>query len=431
MGSQVAVKPHALCIPFTAQGHINPMMQLARILHSKGFYITFVNSEFNQDLITEANGHVPATGFDDFRLETIPDGLPLSHGRTTNVLELCESTRKNMKAPFGELMTRLKCSPGVPGVTCVIADGVLNFTQEVAEEFGVPRVTFWTTSACGYWGYLQIPELIERGYTPLKDLSCLAEGYLETILDWFPGMPNVYLKDMTAFTRTTDPDDFLLNYTKTESQMALRTSALILNTFDDLEKDVVEAMRSRIPCLLYTIGPLLTFSEHESKEEDKSIPTTLLKEETECLTWLDKQQFKSVLYGRGLIANWCDQEHVLSHASVGGFLTHSGWNSMLEAICNGVLVICWPFFAEQHTNCRYACIEWGFGMEIDNNVNVKRDTVEAELRELMEGMKGTELRAKIMKWKQVAEKAIKPRGSSYENLDALVKEVLLKNYENN
>ncbi|ERN14697.1 hypothetical protein AMTR_s00038p00222070 [Amborella trichopoda] len=135
--------------------------------------------------------------------------------------------------------------------------------------------------------------------------------------------------------------------------------------------------------------------------------------------------------GRGLIANWCDQEHVLSHASVGGFLTHSGWNSMLEAICNGVLVICWPFFAEQHTNCRYACIEWGFGMEIDNNVNVKRDTVEAELRELMEGMKGTELRAKIMKWKQVAEKAIKPRGSSYENLDALVKEVLLKNYENN
>ncbi|ERN14689.1 hypothetical protein AMTR_s00038p00220100 [Amborella trichopoda] len=143
------------------------------------------------------------------------------------------------------------------------------------------------------------------------------------------------------------------------------------------------------------------------------------------------QEFMDEIKGRGLIANWCDQEHVLSHASVGGFLTHSGWNSMLEAICNGVLVICWPFFAEQHTNCRYACIEWGFGMEIDNNVNVKRDTVEAEVRELMEGTKGTKLRAKIKKWKHVAEKAIKPGGSSYENLDALVKEVLLKNYENN
>ncbi|ERN14724.1 hypothetical protein AMTR_s00038p00230020 [Amborella trichopoda] len=98
MGSQVAGKPHALCVPFPAQGHINPMMQLARLLHSKGFYIKFVNSEFNQDRITEANRHVPATGFDDFRLESIPDGLPPSYGRTTNVLELCESTKKNMKA---------------------------------------------------------------------------------------------------------------------------------------------------------------------------------------------------------------------------------------------------------------------------------------------------------------------------------------------
>ncbi|ERN19829.1 hypothetical protein AMTR_s00064p00191290 [Amborella trichopoda] len=287
---------------------------------------------------------------------------------------------------------------------------------------------------------------------------------------------------MVSVVRTADPDDFLLNYSITESQMALRTSALILNTFDDLEKDVIKAMRSRIACPLYTIGLLLTFSKHESKGEDKSILTSLWKEENECLAWLDKQQFMSVLYvnfgsvavltldqlnefawglanshkpfiwitrrdlmmgeaailsqefmdeikDRGLIANWCNQEHVLSHASVGGFLTHSGWNSILEAICNGVPVICWPCLGEQPTNCRYACTEWGFGMEIDNNV--KREEVEDKVRMLMEGTKGKEMRTKIMKWKQIAEKAIKPGGSSYENLNALVREVLFKNYENN
>ncbi|KAL4196268.1 hypothetical protein AMTRI_Chr04g182380 [Amborella trichopoda] len=328
MGSQVAGKPHALCVPFPAQGHINPMMQLARLLHSKGFYIKFVNSEFNQDRITEANGHVPATGFDDFRLESIPDGLPPSYGRTTNVLELCD---------------------------------------------------FWTTSACGYWAYLQIPVLMERGYTPLKDSSCLADR-LETILDW-----------------TTDPDDFLFNYNHTVAQMALRTSTLILNTFYDLEKDVIEAMRSRIACPLYTIGPLLTFCEHESKGEDKSISTSLWKLENECLAWLDQQQ-------------------------------PNGWNSMLEAICNGVPIMSWPYVGEQQTNCRYACIEWGFGMETGNNV--KRDEVEAEVKELIEGTNGKEMRTKIMKWKQIAENAIKPGGPSYKNLDTLVKEVLLKNYKN-
>ncbi|ERN14725.1 hypothetical protein AMTR_s00038p00230180 [Amborella trichopoda] len=101
---------------------------------------------------------------------------------------------------------------------------------------------------------------------------------------------------------------------------------------------------------------------------------------------------------------------------------------MLEAICNGAPIMSWPYVGEQQTNCRYACIEWGFGMETGNNV--KRDEVEAEVKELIEGTKGKEMRTKIMKWKQIAENAIKPGGSSYKNLDTLVKEVLLKNYKN-
>ncbi|RWR87787.1 UDP-glycosyltransferase 85K12 [Cinnamomum micranthum f. kanehirae] len=39
-------KPHVVCIPAPAQGHINPVMQLAKLLHSRGFFITFVNTDF-------------------------------------------------------------------------------------------------------------------------------------------------------------------------------------------------------------------------------------------------------------------------------------------------------------------------------------------------------------------------------------------------
>jgi hypothetical protein len=69
---------------------------------------------------------------------------------------------------------------------------------------------------------------------------------------------------------------------------------------------------------------------------------------------------------RGMLTSWCPQEEILKHPSIGGFLTHSGWNSTLEIVCGGVPLISWPFFAEQQTNCQYACIEWGIGMEIDN-----------------------------------------------------------------
>ncbi|KAL3515525.1 hypothetical protein ACH5RR_022427 [Cinchona calisaya] len=81
------------------------------------------------------------------------------------------------------------------------------------------------------------------------------------------------------------------------------------------------------------------------------------------------------------------------------------------------------FFAEQQTNCRYSCVEWEMGMEIDNYV--KRDEVEMLVRELMDGEKGQKMRNKALDWKNKAAEAAGPNGSSYQNLDKLFKEFLL------
>ncbi|MQM07489.1 hypothetical protein Taro_040333 [Colocasia esculenta] len=116
-------------------------------------------------------------------------------------------------------------------------------------------------------------------------------------------------------------------------------------------------------------------------------------------------------------------EAVLAHPAIGGFLSHCGWNSTLESICGGVPILCWPFFAEQQTNCRYAYTEWGIGMEIDSNV--RREEVGALIRDLMAGTKGEEMRKKALSWKESTENAIKPGGSSAMNLDKLVESVLL------
>ncbi|EXB29475.1 UDP-glycosyltransferase 85A2 [Morus notabilis] len=82
---------------------------------------------------------------------------------------------------------------------------------------------------------------------------------------------------------------------------------------------------------------------------------------------------------RGLLAKWC-------HPSVGVFLTHCGWNSTIEAVCAGAPVICWPFFADQQTNCRFACTTWGIGVEVNNDV--KRDEVAALVKEMMKAIWG-------------------------------------------
>ncbi|KAM4073227.1 hypothetical protein ACB094_10G002400 [Castanea mollissima] len=46
--TQVADKPHAVCIPCPAQSHMKAMLKLSKLLHHEGFHITFVNTEFNQ-----------------------------------------------------------------------------------------------------------------------------------------------------------------------------------------------------------------------------------------------------------------------------------------------------------------------------------------------------------------------------------------------
>lgn len=288
-------------------------------------------------------------------------------------------------------------------------------------------------------------------------------------------MKGIRLRDIPSFVRTTDPEDFMLKFIKAESERAKKASAIVLNTYDALEHEGLVSLASMLPPV-YSIGPLHLLLNQVTDSDLKLIGSNLWIEESGCLEWLDSKEPSSVVYvnfgsitvmtsdqltefawglansdqtflwvirpdlvagdsamlppefvsatkERGLFASWCSQEQVLSHPSIGGFLTHNGWNSTIESICGGVPMICWPFFAEQQTNCRYCCTEWGIGMEI--NSDVKRGEVESLVRELMGGEKGSEMKKKTREWKKMAEEAITSTGSSCMNLDDMINKVLL------
>ncbi|XP_021845187.2 7-deoxyloganetin glucosyltransferase-like [Spinacia oleracea] len=153
------VKLHAVCVPFPTQGHISPMLNLAKLLHSKGFHITFVNTESNHRRFLRSRGPNSFHGLpSSFRLETIPDGIPP-----------CDLN--NCIEPFKKLLKRLN-DPllSSPPITFILSDCMMPFTFDTAREVGdLPVVLLWTASACGFLGYAQYRPLLDKVIVPFKE----------------------------------------------------------------------------------------------------------------------------------------------------------------------------------------------------------------------------------------------------------------------
>ncbi|KAG8657443.1 7-deoxyloganetin glucosyltransferase-like [Manihot esculenta] len=475
-------KPHVVCVPFPLQGHIIPMLKLAKLLHYKGFHVTFVNTQFNHQRILESRGSDDALdGLPDFHFATIPLQHPPSNCHTSlalNFLALREICRKSFLPLFRDLVTKLNdTSSSNPPVSCILSDAILNHSLELSQELNIPNVFLWNMGASGFLSFKHSRDQIKQCLAFLKDPSnkAAANENLDSMMEWIPGMKGAQVRDLSKFIKTKDQVDSMAESSGGELERAAKASAVIFHTFDALESKVLNSL---LPMFqgVYSIGPLQLLLDQIPNGHYDSIEGNLWNEEPECIKWLDSKEPNSVIYinfgsttvmtveqlvelawglansnhnflwitrpdlimgdsavlppeflletkERGLIASWCPQEQVLNHPSTGGFITHCGWNSIVESISAGIPMICWPFFGEHFVNCRKSCNEWGIGVELSSNF--QRDEVEKLVEELLSGEKGKKMKEKAMEWKKLSEEATSPNGSSSLNLNNLVNEVLL------
>uniref|UniRef100_A0A5B7A2C4 Glycosyltransferase n=1 Tax=Davidia involucrata TaxID=16924 RepID=A0A5B7A2C4_DAVIN len=475
---QRSLPPHVLIFPFPVQGHVNCMLKLADLLCLAGLHVTFLNSEHaHSRLLRYTDVQSRFSRYPGFRFETISDGLPADHPRSGDrVREMFASIQAITKPLFREMVISGHRSSDTtrssPPVTCIISDGIMCFTIDVAEELRIPIISFRPVSASCFWAFFCIPKLIEVGDLPIK-----GEDDMDRLLSSVPGMESfLRLRDLPSFCRVNDLTDPGLQLVTTETQQTIRANGLILNTFEDLEEPALSLIRNHLP-KLYTIGPLHANLKARVPSETASLPqssNSLWEEDRTCMTWLDEQPLKSVVYvsfgsmtvvtrdeliefwyglvnsgkrflwvirpnsvagesqipvelmegtkQRGYMVGWAPQEEVLAHPAIGGFLTHSGWNSTLESIVAGVPMICWPYYADQQVNSRLVGEVWKLGMDMKDTCD--RVTVEKMVNDLME-LRRDEFVRSANQMAKLASRSVSEGGSSYCNLDCLIEDIKL------
>ncbi|KAF3448866.1 hypothetical protein FNV43_RR09582 [Rhamnella rubrinervis] len=442
--------------PLPLQGHLNPMLELANILYSKGFSIYIIHTSFNSPKPCK---------YPHFSFHAINEGL--SESETSRIDgHLLALLNTKCVEPFKECLRRLLSDVSEEPIDCLISDSLFHFTRAIAEGLKVPRIVLRTGGASSFLVYAALPLLRERGYLPLQD-SQKEEPVVEFPPLKVKDLPVPPVTDNRAPTSFYQIIDSLVNETKA-------SSGIIWNTFEDLEQSALTTMRHDFGIPIFPIGPFHKTILASSSSSSSS--SSLLIEDQNCISWLNTQTNKSVIYvsfgssaviseteflevawglansnqpflwvvrpglvhgsdwlvplphgflenlnGRGTIVKWAPQLEVLAHPCIGAFWTHSGWNSIMESICEGVPMICTPCFVDQLVNARYVSHVWKVGLQLDNGM--ERGEIEKTIRKLMVEKEGDEIRYRVSKLKEKANLCLKQDGSSYKSLDSLVSHI--------
>lgn len=171
---------HVVMFPLPYQGPVNSMFKLAELLCLSGLHITFVVTEYiHRRLLCSTDIQSRFSDYPGFQLKAISDGLPEDHPRSGDkFMQVFDSLELNTKPLLKEMLTSAVNTDDLRGpVTCIIADGILGFTCDVAKEIGIPIIYFRTLSPCCLWVFFCLPKLIDAGELHIFDSGTLQLYY--------------------------------------------------------------------------------------------------------------------------------------------------------------------------------------------------------------------------------------------------------------
>ncbi|KOM57279.1 hypothetical protein LR48_Vigan11g031100 [Vigna angularis] len=479
MEAQPEHQLNVIFFPFPAPGHMIPMVDTARLFAKHGVSVTIITTlanafTFQKAIDTDFNSGYHITT----RLLPFPAaqlGLPqgLENAKDATTLEIIGKMRLGIlmiKDQVELLFQELQPD-------CLVTDMLHPWTVESAAKLGIPRLYYYSSS---YFSICAKRSILK--YKPHQKL--VSDTHRFTIHE-LPHKIEMTPLQLPHWLRTeSSATEFFEAVFESEG----RSYGSLCNNFHELEGDYEQLYKSTVG-KSWSVGPVSAWVNKDDERKTNRGHSEDLAREPEWLNWLNSKQNESVLYvsfgsltrfshsqlvelAHGLeqsghsfiwvirkneetekgdsfvqefeekmkerkkgyiIWNWAPQLLILDHPATGGFLTHCGWNSILESVSAGLPMITWPIYAEQFFNEKLVAQVLKIGVPVGAKENkwvgvedcadVGREEIAKAVVHLMGKEESIEMRSRTRKLSDAAKKSIEEGGSSYSNLMQLLDEL--------
>ncbi|KAJ7009592.1 UDP-glycosyltransferase 92A1 [Populus alba] len=455
-------KENIVMFPFMAQGHIIPFLTLAiEIEQKRGCTITFVSTPLNIKRIKSSLPPNSSIQLLEIPFRSSDHGLPPDCESTHDlpyhlILKLVEASR-SLKPSFHKLVYDLVRKQHGRLPLCIISDIFFGWCADISHEFGVFHAIFLPSCAFSSACYYSIGMSLPHRNNESK----------EFVLADFPQASRIHVTQMSENLQGADGKESLSQTLRKLVQDCMSIDGALVNSMAELDEAGLTFFQKTFGKPFWPIGPVLLPPGTGSRAGNEAAVTAAKV----CRNWLDTKPPNSVLYvsfgsqntvsasqmmhlalaleasgknfiwvvrpptgfdinsefngkeclpegfedrnkasRRGLLVHqWAPQMEILSHKSTSAFLSHCGWNSVLEALSYGVPIIGWPMAAEQFYNVKLLEEEIGVCLEVARGriSEVKSEDIVAKIDLVMnDSEKGKEMRKKACEVRNIINNSI-------------------------